>query len=115
MRIRSTPWTAKSHYAVELLLTPCHANYRRRFIQSGLGCVIGMSESPNLSFAEARSGAIPIAFQLYTVRGEFSRDVPGTLKTLGEIGYKAVEFWGYGGTPNVYQNYSAPQLRGDSG
>src|SRR5262249_6923048 len=48
---------------------------------------------------------------LYTVRGEFSRDVPGTLKTLGRIGYKAVEFWGYGGTPNVYQKYSAAELR----
>jgi len=33
------------------------------------------------------------------VRGEFARDVPGTLKRLAEIGYKAVEFWGYAGTP----------------
>jgi sugar phosphate isomerase/epimerase len=70
-----------------------------------------MSVSPDSSFAADSSGAIPIGFQLYTVRGEFSRDVPGTLKTLGQIGYKAVEFWGYAGTPNVYQNYSASQLR----
>lgn len=54
---------------------------------------------------------IPIGFQLYTVRGEFGRDVPGTLKKLAQIGYKAVEFWGYGGTPNVYQKYSAAELR----
>ena len=54
---------------------------------------------------------IPIGFQLYTVRGEFSRDVPGTLKKLAEIGYKAVEFWGYDGDPNVYQKYSAKELR----
>jgi sugar phosphate isomerase/epimerase len=54
---------------------------------------------------------IPIGFQLYTVRGEFSRDVPGTLKKLADIGYKAVEFWGYGGGPNVYQKYSAKDLR----
>jgi sugar phosphate isomerase/epimerase len=84
---------------------------RRRFIQSGLGWAIAMSLSPKPSFAEPSAGSIPIAFQLYTVRGEFSRDVPGTLKTLAEIGYKAVEFWGYGGTSNVYQNYSASQLR----
>jgi len=77
----------------------------------GVGCIIGMSVSPNLTLAEGRSGAIPLAFQLYTVRGEFSRDVPGTLGTLGEIGYRGVEFWGYGGTPSVYQNYSAQQLR----
>jgi len=54
---------------------------------------------------------IPIGFQLYTVRGEFSRDVPGTLKKLADIGYKAVEFWGYSGTANVYQKYSAKELR----
>jgi len=84
---------------------------RRRFIQSGLGCGIGMSLTPKSSFAEAGTTAIPVAFQLYTVRGEFSRDVPGTLKSLGQIGYKAVEFWGYGGTPKVYQNYSASELR----
>jgi sugar phosphate isomerase/epimerase len=54
---------------------------------------------------------IPIGFQLYTVRGEFSRDLPGTLKKLSEIGYKAVEFWGYSGGANVYQKYSAKELR----
>jgi sugar phosphate isomerase/epimerase len=54
---------------------------------------------------------IPIGFQLYTVRGEFSRDVPGTLKKLGTLGYAGVEFWGYAGTPEVYQKYSAADLR----
>jgi len=70
-----------------------------------------------MALSRAWSGAgeaakrIPIGFQLYTVRGEFARDVPGTLTKLGKLGYKAVEFWGYGGTPNVYQNYSAAELR----
>ncbi len=27
------------------------------------------------------------------------------------MGYKAVEFWGYGGEPNVYQRYSSSELR----
>jgi sugar phosphate isomerase/epimerase len=61
--------------------------------------------------AAESSKKIPIAFQLYTVRGEFSRDVPATLKKLAEIGYQAVEFWGYAGTPAVYQKYSAAELR----
>ena len=61
--------------------------------------------------ARGAEKGIPIGFQLYTVRGEFSRDVPGTLKKLGQLGYKAVEFWGYGGTPNVYQKHSAAELR----
>ena len=70
-----------------------------------------MALTPALSRAEQQTKPVPIGFQLYTVRGEFARDVPGTLKKLGQLGYKAVEFWGYGGTPNVYQKYSAVELR----
>jgi len=84
---------------------------RRQFIRSSLGCALGMTVGRSLSVAAEQAKAIPIAFQLYTVRGEFSRDVPATLKKLGELGYKAVEFWGYGGTPTVYQKYSASDLR----
>jgi|ERR1051326_612025 sugar phosphate isomerase/epimerase len=54
---------------------------------------------------------IPIGFQLYTVRGEFGRDVPGTLRRLAQIGYEGVEFWGYAGTAKVYKQYSAGALR----
>jgi sugar phosphate isomerase/epimerase len=84
---------------------------RRQFIKSGLGSALVMTLSPKLAFAGNPANAIPIGFQLYTVRGEFSSDVPGTLNKLGQLGYKGVEFWGYGGTPNVYQNYSAADLR----
>jgi len=84
---------------------------RRHFIKSGIGSIITMSLSKTLSVAGSQSDRIPIGFQLYTVRGEFARDVPGTLKKLGEIGYKAVEFWGYAGTTNVYEKYSAAELR----
>jgi sugar phosphate isomerase/epimerase len=86
---------------------------RRQFIASGLGAALGMTlgRTGSLTAQAANSSAIPIGFQLYTVRGEFARDVPGTLKALGEIGYQGVEFWGYGGTPEVYQQYSAKGLR----
>jgi sugar phosphate isomerase/epimerase len=84
---------------------------RRRFIKSGLGCALGFNLSSALSMAAGKPKLIPIGFQLYTVRGEFARNVPRTLKTLAQIGYQAVEFWGYAGTPDVYQKYSAPQLR----
>lgn len=70
-----------------------------------------MALSPTLTSAASKSKLIPIGFQLYTVRGEFSRDVPGTLQKLGQMGYKGVEFWGYGGTPKVYKEYSAAELR----
>jgi sugar phosphate isomerase/epimerase len=81
---------------------------RRQFIQSGLGCLATMALSPGFA---GPANPIPIGFQLFTVRGELARDVPGTLKTLGQIGYKGVEFWDYAGTPEVYQKYSAGELR----
>src|SRR5881296_3747157 len=84
---------------------------RRQFLQWGFGCGVGMVLSPALSRAAEQGMHIPIGFQLYTVRGEFARDVPDTLKRLSQLGYKAVEFWGYGGTPNVFQKYSGPDLR----
>ena len=84
---------------------------RRRFIKAAVGGAAGMTFSRVLPVAAAQAMTIPIGFQLWTVRGEFARNVPDTLKTLSQIGYKAVEFWGYAGTPNVYQNYSGSELR----
>ena len=70
-----------------------------------------MIAEPLLSAAARPAQPLPIGFQLYAVRGEFARNVPGTLQTLAQIGYQAVEFWGYAGTPKVYKNYSAAELR----
>ncbi len=67
--------------------------------------------SETLSHAASQPKPIPIGFQLYTARGELARDLPGTLKKLGELGYHGVEFWAYGGTPNVYQEHPAAELR----
>ena len=84
---------------------------RRRFIETGFCAAVGMTLTRARSVAAAQAKTIPIGFQLYSVRGEFARNVPETLKTLSHIGYQAVEFWGYGGTPNVYQGYSGSDLR----
>ncbi len=40
-----------------------------------------------------------IALQLYTVRDHSQRDMLGTLHAVAQIGYRAVEFAGYGGVP----------------
>ena len=84
---------------------------RRRFLQASAASVAGLTLSRGLAMAAPQTKKIPIGFQLYTVRGAFARNVPETLKKLGQIGYKGVEFWGYAGTPNVYQKYSAADLR----
>ncbi len=84
---------------------------RRQFIASSLGSAVALTINKSSAAPTRPMKPIPIGFQLYTVRGELSRDVPGTIKKIGQLGYKGVEFWGYGGTPDVYQNYSAAQLR----
>ncbi len=48
---------------------------------------------------------IPIALQLYSIRHDCEKDLPGTLKAVAEMGYEGVDFAGYYG-------YDAPTLRG---
>ena len=40
---------------------------------------------------------IPIALQLYSVREDCARDLPGTLEAVAKMGYEGVEFAGYYG------------------
>ncbi len=47
---------------------------------------------------------IPVGLQLYSVREDMARDLPGTLKAVAEMGYEGVEFAGY-------YDYSAEELR----
>jgi len=49
-------------------------------------------------------GAIPIALQLYSVREDCKKDLPGVLKKVAAMGYAGVEFAGY-------HDYSAKDLR----
>lgn len=50
------------------------------------------------------SKAIPIAVQLYSVRGECAKDLGAVLKAVAEMGYAGVEFAGY-------HNHGAGELR----
>ncbi len=47
---------------------------------------------------------IPVGVQLYSVRDDCARDLPGTLAHISKMGYAGVEFAGYYG-------YSAVELR----
>ena len=49
--------------------------------------------------------AIPIGLQLYSIRQDCARDLPGTLAAVAKMGYAGVEFAGYYGR-------SAGELRG---
>jgi sugar phosphate isomerase/epimerase len=85
---------------------------RRQFLKASLGlvgsCGLGARRLPAAAPASQR---LPHGLQLYAVRGAFEQNVPETLRAVSKIGYAGVEFWGYGGTPAVYQNHTAQQLR----
>jgi len=50
-----------------------------------------------LEAARAATPKIPVGLQLYSVREQCARDLPGTIAAVGRIGYKGVEFAGYHG------------------
>lgn len=54
---------------------------------------------------------IPVGLQLFSVRGECSKDLSATLKAVAEIGYVAVEPWGYGGDKLEWMGHPAKTIR----
>jgi sugar phosphate isomerase/epimerase len=80
---------------------------RRDFLAAAGASAAALAAGPLLSgrlgsaaFAAERLGAAgsaprsyPIGLELYSVRRELARDLPGTLKAVADIGYKVVEFY----------------------
>ncbi|MBN2292156.1 MAG: sugar phosphate isomerase/epimerase [Pirellulales bacterium] len=103
-----------SHVRFNLILLPalfvlCHGAW-------SLAAAAGNGETnkgadSTASISSAKKEKIPVGIQLYAVRGAFAKDVTGTLRKLAEMGYEGVEFWGYGGGPNVFKNWTAERLR----
>jgi sugar phosphate isomerase/epimerase len=55
--------------------------------------------------------SIPIALQLFSVRGEVKKDLPATLKAVADIGYVGAEPWGYSGEKLEWMGHSANHIR----
>jgi len=72
---------------------------RRAFLRRSTMGVAGLSLSAGFArLAEAAAGRkIPVGVQLYSVREQCAKDLPGTLAAIAKIGYKGVEFAGYHG------------------
>src|SRR6267154_1266943 len=70
---------------------------RRDFVRtiSVAGITLGAG-LPTVSRA-ATTDKIPVGVQLYSVRDQCRKDLPGTLAAVAKIGYKGVEFAGYWG------------------
>jgi sugar phosphate isomerase/epimerase len=71
---------------------------RRNFLKSSSVLALGATALRPLSlFGAAAKKKIGLGVQLYSVRKECAKDLPGTLNAIGKIGYQAVEFAGYHG------------------
>ena len=80
---------------------------RRRFLSAAVSGAAGLLAAHHLPQAALAAGSsderktrmarIPIALQLYSVRDEAAKDLPGVLKAVAKIGYEGVEFAGYYG------------------
>jgi len=64
-------------------------------------CCGGQQKCTECTCESEFSKILPVGVQLYSVRTELEKDFYGTLKTIKEMGYAGVEFYGeyYGNTP----------------
>ena len=70
---------------------------RREFLGAvgALSVGFGLGAAP---VAQAAAGEkIPVGLQLYSVRDQCKKDLPGTVAAVAKIGYRGVEFAGYHG------------------
>jgi len=72
---------------------------RRDVLKLGAGVATLWASGANLRSAETQPGKkkIPIGLQLYSVRGECEKDLPGVLQAVAKMDYEGVEFAGYYG------------------
>ncbi len=90
---------ARSAAAAAVMSTGAHAASRAR--------EEARARAKRAEQARARArvlGRNPIGLQLYSVREDCKRDLPGTIEAVAKMGYKGVEFAGY-------YDYTAKQLR----
>lgn len=69
---------------------------RRDMLKQSLGWAVLMAMGMP-RFAQAAGGKLPVGLQLYSVRNECAKDLPGVLEAVAKMGYAGVEFAGYHG------------------
>src|ERR1700688_1644692 len=68
---------------------------RRPFLQTASASAIGAALWGNLPRLMANPLGLPLGLQLYSVRDLLPKDYEGTLRQLGELGYREVEAAGF--------------------
>jgi sugar phosphate isomerase/epimerase len=56
---------------------------------------LGMTAALPFAAAALKAAAkkVPVGLELYSVRGELAKDLPGTITAVGKMGYEVVEFY----------------------
>lgn len=71
---------------------------RRHFLKIAAGtAALGAVSLELPAWAEPAAKKIPIGLQLYSLRGDAPKNVPGILEQVAKMGYQGVEFAGYYG------------------
>jgi sugar phosphate isomerase/epimerase len=70
------------------------ASSRRQFVKNSALAAAAFAGSRSFA-AGASDRAIPIALQLYSVRGDCGKDIDAALAAVAKMGFAAVEFAGY--------------------
>jgi sugar phosphate isomerase/epimerase len=81
---------------------------RRTFIKASTIVMVGTAVLPKYVFSSQKPKGI-VGLQLYSIRGEMSKDPLGSLTQLAEMGYKYVEHANY--TGRKFYGYPAPEFR----
>ena len=68
-----------------------------------------------LTGALARKKPSPVGLELYSVRTELSKDLPGTVRAVAKQGYQVVEFYGPYYSWTLGPGQGDPQAAGRSG
>src|SRR3954470_18393734 len=64
------------------------------------------SAAPLASIVSAAKGSkIPVGLELFSVRNELAKDIPGTVKAVAKMGYDCVEFF------SPYMSWTADQAK----
>lgn len=71
---------------------------RRELLKWGAGAAaLAVTPVGRLPAADNPNKKIPVALQLYSVRHQAAKDLPGVLEAVAKMGYQGVEFAGYYG------------------
>ena len=54
---------------------------------------------------------VPVALQLFSVRGEVQKDLPSTIESVSKLGYVGAEPWGYGGEDLTWMGHTCQEIR----